>query len=222
MYICYQWTCTANNKKYVGVTKNTLNVRWQRHCYDADNGSQCLFHKAIRKYGKDAFNGVILATTKSEKEVLSLENKYIEENGTLADKHGYNLTTGGEYPKLSKELRNYLSEKAKQRKPVSNKTKRKLSKSLKGNTNKKGKLLSQKTKDKISEKLKGTKQPEYVKIKRRGQNHYNAKKVMVDGTIYATILEASEKLSIPYGTVYNRIKSLNTKFGSYHLIEGCV
>lgn len=222
MYICYQWTCTTNNKKYVGVTKNTLKGRWWRHRYDAKNGSRLLFHKAIRKYGEEAFEGIILATTESEEEVLLLENKYIEEHNTLADRHGYNLTTGGEYPHISEALRKYLSEKAKQRKPVSDKTKRKLSKSLKGNTNKRGTCTSEETKNKLSKALKGTKQPEYVKAKRRGKNHYNAKKVMISGTTYDTILEASEKLDIPYGTIYNRIKSSNIKFNGYCLIEGCV
>lgn len=50
MYICYQWTCIANDKKYVGITKNTLDSRWKRHCYEANNGS-LLFHKAIREAG---------------------------------------------------------------------------------------------------------------------------------------------------------------------------
>ncbi len=219
MYICYQWTCNANNKKYVGVTKTNLQSRWSKHCYDAKNESPLLFHRAIRKYGRDGFSGEVLANRESLEDILVLENKFIKEHNTLVDKHGYNLTTGGEYPHISEELRKYLSIKAKQRPPVTNETKRKLSKSLMGNTNKRGTTVSTAARIKISKALKGTTQPESVKAKHRGKNHFNVKTVIVNDVVYDTIREAGLKLDIPYGTLYNRIKNTNGKFDKYRLVE---
>ena len=50
-YIIYCHTNKLNGKRYVGRSVNTLEGRWYTHVSGARNNSQCLFHKAIRKYG---------------------------------------------------------------------------------------------------------------------------------------------------------------------------
>ena len=42
-----------NDKKYVGITRRKLRYRIREHKKHSDDGSNTLFHKAIRKYGFD-------------------------------------------------------------------------------------------------------------------------------------------------------------------------
>lgn len=82
----------ANGKKYIGITKQAPERRWQ-------NGygyRECpRFFNAIQKHGWDAFLHLILFTGLTAAEAARLEVELIEKYQTLDPAHGYNLDPGG-------------------------------------------------------------------------------------------------------------------------------
>jgi len=93
MAIIYLLTNIINGKQYVGQTIRGLDERWWYHCWSANRGAGYLLHKAIRKYGPDAFTHEILEHTTIE-DVNAREIYWIAELKTR--EHGYNMTDGGE------------------------------------------------------------------------------------------------------------------------------
>jgi group I intron endonuclease len=97
----YIVTNLVNRKKYVGVTKVTLEARWAEHLRVAANSKRARrFHRAIAKYGPDNFSMVHFASAQNRGELAELEIILIRQENTFwADGHGYNLTRGGEGPR---------------------------------------------------------------------------------------------------------------------------
>ena len=90
----YCVTNSVNGKKYIGQTKRSVEARWKQHVRLSQRSSH-YFHRAINKYGIDAFAVSTLVTgVRSADELDVLERKFIIEYRTLSE--GYNLTTGGE------------------------------------------------------------------------------------------------------------------------------
>lgn len=87
-----------NDKKYIGQSKNIKKRFQSHHLVDYKNENNCnyntKFYQAIRKYGIDNFEVVILKLCE-EKELDDLEIKYIKEFDTF--KNGYNSTEGGQF-----------------------------------------------------------------------------------------------------------------------------
>lgn len=183
----YIYINKTNNKKYVGQAKN-FNKRHKQHINQSSNKNDNYqynlpFHCAIRKYGIENFEIVILKESLQTQCLMNLyECYYIKKYNTLANnKYGYNLSNGGSNGnvfagKNEKELIEWkrkiskansgrkLSEETKKRiseinknKVVSKETRNKISKANKGKT------LSDKTKKKISEKNKGRKISEEIR-----------------------------------------------------------
>lgn len=90
--IIYLLTNTVNGKQYVGQTSMGLDWRWRQHCTDARCSSTAHLHKAIRKYGPDAFIREILEHTTTE-DVNAREVYWIAE--LKSKEMGYNMTEGG-------------------------------------------------------------------------------------------------------------------------------
>lgn len=98
----YLLWCEKSGKGYVGQHNNVLTVekkRWREHVYAAvraSKKSECAIHRAVRKYGAEAFTVRIVwrgpVATLNEKECY-----YIRKYRTFKDDTpgGYNLTTGG-------------------------------------------------------------------------------------------------------------------------------
>lgn len=87
--VIYKATCTISGKSYIGQTVNFEN-RKKQHIWATDD---YVFHKAIRKYGKENFNWEIL----EECEVNQLDEKeiyWIAYYDTY--NNGYNMTEGGD------------------------------------------------------------------------------------------------------------------------------
>lgn len=83
--------------KYIGVTSKSLAIRKSDHLYEAfKRNSPYLFHKAIRKYGKESLKFEQLELVSTKEEAFFLETYYIKHFGTYAKESGYNLTLGGE------------------------------------------------------------------------------------------------------------------------------
>lgn len=78
-------------KAYIGMTSNTVEKRFQQHCFKEDSSKG--FHQAIKKYGYDNWILEILEDDiKTEKEALEREEFYIYKYNTLLqNKKGYNV-----------------------------------------------------------------------------------------------------------------------------------
>lgn len=94
--VIYKVTNIKNNKVYIGQTSLAISKRKGLHLYEAfHNNSPFLFHRALRKHGKEMFNWDIIwegeVILLNEKEIYYI-NKY---NSHVSSKCGYNLTIGG-------------------------------------------------------------------------------------------------------------------------------
>lgn len=94
-WIIYKHTSIRSGKAYIGVTRNSMKTRWQKHVRDAINGSNSHFHRAIRLYGAENWTHEILVDKiDTLEEAFALEKHYIKKEDTF--ENGYNLTIGGE------------------------------------------------------------------------------------------------------------------------------
>lgn len=76
------------------MTTKDLKIRISNHITRANRGWPGKLYNAIRKYGIESFDVVIVAKSKNTKRLLELEKYWIKRLNTF--KHGYNLTEGGE------------------------------------------------------------------------------------------------------------------------------
>lgn len=106
----YCATCRITGKKYIGITSQTLKRRIEAHNSSAIRvqHKNIIFHKAIRKYGKDAFEWEVLETCKTTEELRAREVALISEMKTMSP-NGYNMTIGGEISDVSDDLRKRYS-----------------------------------------------------------------------------------------------------------------
>lgn len=96
MGIIYRLTF-PNNKIYIGLTMFNIEKRFNEHCRDANNGSECPIHNAIRKYGKDNIKKEIIDSAETMEELKKLEIKHISIcNSLVINGKGYNQTIGGD------------------------------------------------------------------------------------------------------------------------------
>jgi group I intron endonuclease len=138
---------TINGKAYVGQTILSLEERWRGHLKSLNQGSTFYIHRAIRKYGVDAFEKGVIATAHTLEELDQLEVFHIKAQKTLAP-NGYNLRPGGLRSPHSEASRKKMSETAKGRK-MSQETRTKISLAQKG------KIISEQACINISKALKG-------------------------------------------------------------------
>ena len=114
MYAIYVITNTVNAKQYVGIAAD-LERRWKQH--RTTNGSSPHLHKAIKKYGIDAFVFTHIADAFDEEAACTIERLLIAEHNTQSP-NGYNLTGGGEgLFKPSEEVRKKIAEANRNRSP---------------------------------------------------------------------------------------------------------
>lgn len=90
--LIYVITNNINGKKYVGQTKNSIQIRFNQHCKKS-NGCVCL-SRAIQKYGKENFTIEEIDSAKSADELNEKEIYWIAELNTLTPS-GYNINKGG-------------------------------------------------------------------------------------------------------------------------------
>ena len=168
-YNCiYMYTNKVNGKHYVGQAKDFLE-RKRTHIkssYNKKNKDYNVpFHRAIRKYGIENFDAIILKENLTKDEMNYWEDYYIELFDLYANhEKGYNVAKGGIGGNLykgkteeeMKKIRRKMSESQK-RKPKSEEHKQKISEAMKGKKN------SEETKQKKSEANKGKNNPMYGK-----------------------------------------------------------
>lgn len=106
-FTVYMHVNKANGKRYIGIThyKNP-NRRWI-------NGKGYFrneyFARAIRKYGWDGFEHIIVAEGLSKELACQWETALIALYSSNNKKNGYNITDGGEFFHHSKESKQLMS-----------------------------------------------------------------------------------------------------------------
>jgi group I intron endonuclease len=91
----YVITNNVNDRVYVGKTVGTLATRWNLHVFDAFSANSSLpIHRAMRKYGREAFSISALATASSLEDLNAQEIAFIAKLESISK--GYNITPGGD------------------------------------------------------------------------------------------------------------------------------
>ncbi len=131
----YKISNNENGKIYIGITSQGVDVRWYKHCSDANTDSNFPIHNAIRKYGKENFQvDVIEVIEDKDYDYLKEREIYwIKEFDSYNREIGYNLTLGGDgtFGRFhSEETKDKIRQKALERE-VSDKTRKKMSESQK-------------------------------------------------------------------------------------------
>ena len=152
VYIIYQATNTKNQKMYIGQTCQGLKKRMQYHKYEINIKTDA-FHNAIRKYGMDGFEWIILKDNLTLDEANYFEEKLIRDFNTCIQdngSHGYNILRGGDNREMAEETKQKMSVAQTGRKHTAE-SKRKMSLA------KKGKKVSDETRNRMSVAKKGRK-----------------------------------------------------------------
>ena len=142
-----------NNKTYIGLTQQSVERRWR----DGKGYEGQPVYEAIKKYGWDNIEHVILESNLTKEQAEDAERFYIKKYSSLSHDNGYNIEKGGfAVGALSEE------------------TKKKVSMSRKGKHAGKnhwhfGQHWDEETKRKISEAHKGMKYGEETLRKKRGR-----------------------------------------------------
>ena len=100
---------TPNNKKYIGITKDTKK-RWRCNGYGYKNSA---FYSAIEKYGWNNIKHGIIADGLTLEEAEEMESQLISFLNTTSNNKGYNVRTTGfiANPNPSKNFRENISKK---------------------------------------------------------------------------------------------------------------
>lgn len=115
MYTVYMHQNKENGKRYFGITSRDVNDRWHNGLGYSDG---LPIGRAIKKYGWDNFDHVIVAEGLSEEEAKQMEIELIAKYKTQNDRFGYNICAGGDGVKgwhPSEETRRKISEAQKGR-----------------------------------------------------------------------------------------------------------
>lgn len=90
--IIYKVENKKSGKVYIGQTIYDLTKRTNQHLKKSER-PKSKFHKALKSYGVENFNWVVLDTAKSKDELNKKEIKYIQEYNSI--ENGYNMVEGG-------------------------------------------------------------------------------------------------------------------------------
>lgn len=96
----------ASGRRYIGQTTQSLLDRWRAH----KRQSVCvLLHRAILKYGAEAFDVTVLDVAGSKQALDDREVFFIDLYKSNRRSHGFNLMSGGSFGKHSVESREKMS-----------------------------------------------------------------------------------------------------------------
>lgn len=116
MFTIYCVTHTRTGKMYVGQTRRSPRARLAQHFSEAHttlNGTY--FHRALRKYGREAFALSVLEVVPTAEEADEAEKRWISNLHTRDHRIGYNLEIGGKVKAPHEETRRKQSEAQKRR-----------------------------------------------------------------------------------------------------------
>lgn len=227
MYTVCMHTSKTTGKNYIGITCQTP---WtKRFNGDGSGYRNCIhFWNAIKKYGWDDFEHIVLTTCETEKEAMKLERFYIKKYQSNNDEYGYNIKEGGEHQEFPPEVRKHISD------------------ALKGKPNGMlGKHHSEETKKRMSEAQKGRKMPKdrYDAMCKRTreyftehspahtfteEDHIRAReasrvrvRILETGKEFDSMSECAEYLGVLISNL-SRAIHLNKKYKRYHIEKICL
>lgn len=115
MYTVYCHTNIYNSKRYVGITKFSMEKRWKEHVSQVKWGEPTVLGRAILKYGADAFAHEILETVPDLNSANEAEIWWIAHFASDDRSLGYNTSPGGTLKRMDPEARKKMSDAAKAR-----------------------------------------------------------------------------------------------------------
>ena len=219
-YTVYMHINKMDNKKYIGITRQHVEARWQNG-YGYKGCTH--FYRAIKKYGWDNFEHKILYKNIDYDMACYLEMVLIKKYNSNNSKYGYNIEGGGSVNKeVSKEsidkMKKNLTGKYRGTNSklfgtkLSEETKAKMSKAHRGkyskeNNNMFGKHHSKETRKIISKKLKG---------KYTGDNSWFSIKVIciTTGMIFNSLTDASNYYNTYQSGISECCKNKRTSSGT--------
>ena len=242
-YYVYIHINMVNNKKYVGITKTSLEKRWgsngKQYLAKHKDGSykQPSFARAIKKYGWDNFYHDIFASNLSKEKACKLETMLIQTLRTFDSKYGYNIQLGGQLGNtgvvFSEESRKKMS-MAKKGRTLTDEHKQHISVACIGHKPgvfteetieglrkaNLGKIIPEETRRKISKGLTGITRSEETRQK-MSDNHANKHPIFCPqlDEYFDTISAASIKYDIPNANIGKCIKGERKSAGK-HPITG--
>jgi group I intron endonuclease len=105
----YKITNSINGKCYIGLTTKGIEKRWGKHVADSERSNRPhAIHRAIRKYGREAFIVEMLFQSDNLNALNIAEKQLIESFGSLYP-NGYNLHGGGNAHTISEITRKNMS-----------------------------------------------------------------------------------------------------------------
>jgi len=198
----YLTTNMINNKKYVGMCKNTHSKGYI--------GSGKILKASIKKYGKENFNREILEECISFDDMCAAEHRWISKLNAVKSEEYYNLYEGG-YGGCSKSMKEYWSMFTKEERKILRKWNKP---DMTGKNNPMyGKKHSETTKAKIGKKSVNRNWGRKTPI--NGANNPKAIPIIVifdDGS--EVTYDCIKNFSIETGYCYSSIKSIY-KNGNY-------
>lgn len=105
--VVYIVTHLASGRVYVGQTKQSVRARWAQHC----SQPHCArLHRAIKKYGPDAFSVGVVAQADAQDSLDAAEVFFIEQMRATDRDKGFNLMTAARGGRHTAESRNKMSQ----------------------------------------------------------------------------------------------------------------
>lgn len=99
IYTIYKATNKLNHKSYIGFDSKYPN-RMRQHLMNSFYSNQqqynTIFHRSIRKYGKEMFEWEALYQSKDRNHTLKIMEPYFIKEYNSFGERGYNMTLGGE------------------------------------------------------------------------------------------------------------------------------
>jgi group I intron endonuclease len=179
IYSIYKATNKINGKVYIGFDSNWPHRKNSHKCYYKKYDTK--FYRAIRKYGWENFEWLVLYQSKDKiytKDIM--ENYFICENNSF--NNGYNSTLGGDGTFGIKRK------------------KQKLPKNHNGWI---GKKHTEETRKLMSENMKGVKK---LNANQKGSKNNYAKKIKTPYGIFGSIKESSEKTNLSYQKIWKLLQ----------------
>jgi group I intron endonuclease len=200
--IVYHIFNTVNGKCYVGQTWQDVTVRWRHHKYP---GCRYL-HRAIQRYGADAFVVSTLTTAGTQEEMDAAEKYFIGVFHSSAP-DGYNLREGGNGRGRHSEESKMLIGVASQNRPVESNRRIGEATRIRQSTPEAralfaeqmlGKANSPEARIKIGDALRGRKRSEEFKAKERAAHQAESRRVvrLDTGIEFESIGDAARQLGL--------------------------